>query len=49
VPSSCGIGVGDEVVGRRRLQDRGQDRGLGDRQLAQVRDAEVALAAAAMP
>jgi len=34
------LGVGDEVVGGRRLQDAGQDRRLGDIQLAEVRDAE---------
>ena len=33
----------DEVIRRRCLQQRGQDHGLSDRQLAEVRDAEVAL------
>ena len=37
------VGVGDQVVGRGRLQDGRQDGRLGHGQLAQVGDAEVAL------
>ena len=36
-------GVRDQVVCRWRLEDGGQNRGLGNRQCAEIRDAEVAL------